>query len=194
LSIYRPIIYGNTATVLTPRERDALPHPDHTHRWTVAVRSAASEPDSDEVGGADDLSYFIKRVTFKLHDTYANPSRNVDKPPFEVSETGWGEFEITIRITFITESGEKAMTLYHHLKLHPWTASGDPEIPPLDVAMKLGPVHSWQYDEIVFNDPYQNFLNLLTAHPPTPLPKAKRRGVPEFNTLMEKEEADRLEE
>ena len=103
------------------------------------------------------------------------------------------------------------MTLYHHLKLHPWTASGDPEIPPLDVAMKLGPVHSWQYDEIVFNDPYQNFLNLLTAHPPTPLPKAKRRpvpfhlanpgsleaskgGVPEFNTLMEKEEADRLEE
>lgn len=103
------------------------------------------------------------------------------------------------------------MTLYHHLKLHPWTASGDPEIPPLDVAMKLGPVHSWQYDEIVFNDPYQNFLNLLTTHPPTPLPKAKRRpvpfhlanpgsleaskgGVPEFNTLMEKEEADRLEE
>jgi len=211
LSIHRPIIYGNTATVLTPKERESLSSPDHTHRWTVAVRSAASEPDSDIVGGADDLSYFIKRVAFKLHDTYPNPSRNVDKHPFEVSETGWGEFEIQIRITFMSESGEKAITLYHHLKLHPWTATGEPEIPPLDVAVKLGPVHSWQYDEIVFNDPYQNFLSILTTHPPTPLPKSKRKpvpfhlanpgsleaskgGVPEFTTLMEKEETERIEE
>ena len=77
LSIFRPIIYGNTATVLTTKEREDLASPDHTHRWTVAVRSAASLPDSDEVGGADDLSYFIKRVTFKLHETYPTPSRSV---------------------------------------------------------------------------------------------------------------------
>lgn len=32
------------------------------------------------------------------------------------------------------------------------------------------PVQAWQYDEIVFNDPYENFLNILTAHPPTPFP------------------------
>ena len=73
------------------------------------------------------------------------------------------------------------------------------------------PVHSWQYDEIVFSDPYQNFLNLLTQHPPTPLPKAKTKpvpfhlsnpgsleaskgGLPEFTVVMEKEEGDRLEE
>ncbi|KAF4619139.1 hypothetical protein D9613_004930 [Agrocybe pediades] len=210
-TVFRPIIYGNTAVVLTPKERELLASPDHTHRWTVAVRSAASAPDSDQVGGADDLSYFIKRVTFKLHDTYPNPSRNIDKAPFELTETGWGEFEIQIRITFVPESGEKAITLYHHLKLHPWTASGEPEIPPLDVAMKLGPVHSWQYDEVVFNDPYHNFLNLMNEHPPTPLPKTKKKpipfhlanpgsleaskgGVPEFNTLMIKEECDRLED
>lgn len=109
------------------------------------------------------------------------------------------------------DSGEKAVTFYHHLKLHPWTAVGtEPEIPPLETAIKLGPVHSWQYDEIVFNDPFQTFLNTLTAHPPTPLPKQRRRpipfhianpasleaskgGLPEFNQLMEKEESDRLE-
>ncbi|CCL98248.1 uncharacterized protein FIBRA_00242 [Fibroporia radiculosa] len=212
LSIHRPIIYGNTAVVLTQKERESLASPDHTHRWVVAVRSAASAPDSQIVGGADDLSYFIKRVTFKLHDTYTNPTRNVDKPPFEVSETGWGEFEIQIRITFVPESGEKAILIYHHLKLHPWTAigSGEPEIPPLEAAMKLGPVHSWQYDEVVFNDPFQSFLSILTAHPPTPLPKHKRRpvpfhtanpgsleeskgGVPEFTLQMEKEEAERLD-
>ncbi|KAI0092139.1 yeats family protein [Irpex rosettiformis] len=213
VSIYRPIIYGNTAVVLTPKEREVLPTPDHTHRWTVAVRSAASAPDSENVGGADDLSYFIKRVTFKLHDTYANPNRNVDKAPFEVSETGWGEFEVQIRINFVAESGEKAITFYHHLKLHPWTQiiNGEPEQPPpLEIAAKIGPVHSWQYDEVVFNDPFQTFLNILTAHPPTPLPKAKRRpipyhtsnpasleaskgGTPEFTHEMEKEEAERLE-
>lgn len=122
----------------------------------------------------------------------------------------WGEFEIQIKITFVAESGEKAITFYHHLKLHPWTLTGDPEIPPLEQAIALGPVHSWQYDEIVFTDPYQSFLNILVAHPPTPLPKTKRRpvpfhtanpgaleaskgGVPEFTVAMEKEEAERLE-
>lgn len=107
LSIYRPIIYGNTAVVLTPEERETHPSREHTHRWTVAVRSAASAEESDIVGGADDLAYFIRRVTFKLHETYPNPSRSklrhlrsfdaahfttfadVDKPPFEVTETGY---------------------------------------------------------------------------------------------------------
>lgn len=62
--------------MLSQKEREALPTPDHTHRWTVGVRSAASASDSEIVGGADDLSYFIKRVTFKLHDTYTNPNRS----------------------------------------------------------------------------------------------------------------------
>jgi YEATS domain-containing protein 4 len=74
--VHRPIIYGNTAIVLTPEEKESLAFPDHTHRWTVAVRSATSAADSDIVGGADDLSYFIKRVAFKLHDTYPNPTRS----------------------------------------------------------------------------------------------------------------------
>jgi len=210
VTVHRPIVYGNTATVLTTKDKAIA---EHTHRWTVAVRSAASEPDSDIVGGADDLSYLIKRVSFKLHDTYPNQTRNIDKPPFEVTETGWGEFEIQIRIAFIPESGEKPITLYHHLKLHPWTLSGDPEIPAFDVAVKLGPVHSWQYDEIIFYDPFQSFLSILTANPPTPLPRSRRRpvpfhmanateesleaaqgGVPEFTSQMEKEESERLEE
>jgi YEATS domain-containing protein 4 len=122
----------------------------------------------------------------------------------------WGEFEIQIRITFIAESGEKAITFYHHLKLHPWNATGDAEVPPIEVARKMGPVHSWQYDEIVFNDPFQAFLTILTNHPPTPLPKSKRRpvpfhsanpdsleasrgGVPEFTSIMAEEEAERIE-
>jgi YEATS domain-containing protein 4 len=134
---------------------------------------------------------------------------DVDNHPFEVSETGWGEFEIQIKIIFVQDSGEKAITFYHHLKLHPWNLTGEPEIPPYEEALKAGPVHSWQYDEIVFNDPYNTFLNTLKEHPPTPLPKvrtkpvpfhtsnpasleASKGGVPEFTKLMEDDEGARL--
>ncbi|TCD67267.1 NuA4 histone H4 acetyltransferase complex and the SWR1 complex subunit [Steccherinum ochraceum] len=217
VTIHRPIIYGNVAVVLAPEEKALLPPnlSDHTHRWTVAVRSAASPPDSNTVGGADDLSYFLKRVTFKLHETYPNPSRSIDKPPFEVTETGWGEFEVQIRLNFVTESGEKGITCYHHIKLHPWTLNPEEALNPnLELAAKLGPVHSWQYDEVVFNDPFQNFLNILVSHAPTALPKTKRKpvpfhvttltqeaievakgaGAPEFTQEMEKEEGERIEQ
>ncbi len=66
-----------------------------THKWTVFITSATSPPPkrkihgkgkgrADEVepedinylpGGADDLSWLIKRVTFKLHETYHQPNR-----------------------------------------------------------------------------------------------------------------------
>lgn len=106
IAVSRPILIGSTATLLTPAEKLSVP-PDHTHKWTIAVRSAASLPlpplptaeereaatasasstigtrmrDSEldvhrAVGGRDDLSYFIKRVQFRLHDTYAQPTRS----------------------------------------------------------------------------------------------------------------------
>lgn len=79
IQVYRPIIYGNMARMLTPEEKHRAP-PEHTHQWTVALRSAASYPtngeaEGDIVGGKDDLSHFIKRVTFKLHESFPNPSR-----------------------------------------------------------------------------------------------------------------------
>ena len=54
-----------------------------THRWSIFLTSATSPPpkageaeDMDYVpGGADDLTYMLKKVTFRLHETYPNPSR-----------------------------------------------------------------------------------------------------------------------
>ncbi|TKY84996.1 hypothetical protein EX895_006076 [Sporisorium graminicola] len=324
LAIHRPILYGSTSTPLTPAEKLAAP-PDHTHKWTVAVRSAASLPlpslsaisgapngstfeqgseigavnaaggtttpstiaaaaagssatistrgrDQEHdyhkmVGNKDDISHFIKRVQFKLHDTYASPTRNVDKFPFHVTETGWGEFEIQIKIFFVPEANEKPLTLFHHLKLHPWlqsVAAVEAEAPATSIPAPLPPsdapapsdtphapggngeqggeastsadttkqemetvsmevddstttaqaeavtstdvsadplsaaknpssssssaaaaaaapaeppkpalppvVHSWQYDEIVFPEPMESFYDILSTHPPTPLP------------------------
>jgi YEATS domain-containing protein 4 len=119
---------------------------------------------------------------------------------------------VQIRVTFVPESGEKPFTLYHHLKLHPWGLSpaDNTDGPPPEGAA-TAPVHAWQYDEFVFSDPFQNYLNILIKHPPTSLPKTKRRpvpfstiyaktlsetgqGTPEFNQLMITQEAERLEE
>jgi hypothetical protein len=52
----------------------------------------------------EDLSYFIRKVVFQLHPSFTNPVRVVDHPPFEVTETGWGEFEVAIRIYFQDQS------------------------------------------------------------------------------------------
>ena len=60
-----------------------LTHHTDTHKWTIFLTSAASPPPKEGElenidylpGGADDLSYMIKRVTFKLHETYTPSSR-----------------------------------------------------------------------------------------------------------------------
>ncbi|GAA94600.1 uncharacterized protein L969DRAFT_94614 [Mixia osmundae IAM 14324] len=239
ISIHRPVIYGNTAVLLKPGE----PAPTgHTHRWTVGLRSAASPlpastsssrgqgPSSGQaIGGCDDLSYFIKKVTFKLHDTYANPTRSIDRPPFEVTETGWGQFEVLIKVYFVPESSEKPLSLYHEIRLHPWTAvpslTADEATPnastywrdglalvklPGDSGKEavLSPIHSWQYDEIVFQDPTEALYNIMTETAPTPLPKTSRlppsmeQGLPlgvggnigELTLDTEAKEAAKLEE
>lgn len=38
------------------------------------------------------------QVTFELHETFTNPRRTIDVQPFEVTEHGWGEFEIGITV------------------------------------------------------------------------------------------------
>lgn len=86
-----------------------------------------------------------------------------------MTETGWGEFEVQIKIFFVPESGEKPLTVLHHLKLHAWPAPGQTELP--SVPPPPAPVvHSWQYDEIVFPEPLEAFYDILMANPPTPLP------------------------
>jgi YEATS domain-containing protein 4 len=78
---------------------------------------------------------------------------------FEVQETGWGEFEITIKLYYTPDSLEKPQTLYHHLRLHPY-GNTDAE----KEAMRLAPsIDSWVYEEQLFNEPYEGFYDILTS-------------------------------
>jgi len=63
-----------------------------THTWTVYLRSPLNQ----------NLGQIIKKVTFNLHDSFANPNRDVKSPPFELSENGWGEFDILIEVRSVT--------------------------------------------------------------------------------------------
>lgn len=142
-----------------------------------------------------------------------------------MTETGWGEFEIIIKIFFVAEAAEKAITFSHHLKLHPWpmdvvalippaahveppaaTEPGEEPVAPEPPALILSPVHSWQYEEIVFSEPTETFYSLLYSRPPTALPPINRHpealtlalgaggNFGEFSVDMEKQEGNRLEE
>jgi YEATS domain-containing protein 4 len=87
---------------------------------------------------------------------------------FEVHETGWGEFEITIKIYYVSESQEKPQTLYHHLRLHPYGATEAEK-----EAMRVkGEVIAWVYEEQLFNEPYETFYDIMTS----PMERGKGGG------------------
>ena len=73
-TIAMPIIFGNSAFYLGKKA-----HETATHRWTLFVRSPNGE----------DLSSFISKVAFSLHESFAEPVRVIEKAPFEVTELGW---------------------------------------------------------------------------------------------------------
>ncbi|KAG9339939.1 hypothetical protein JZ751_022254 [Albula glossodonta] len=138
VTIVKPIVFGNVARYFgKKREEDG-----HTHQWTVYVKPYRNE----------DMSAYVKKIQFKLHESYGNPLRVVTKPPYEITETGWGEFEIVIKIFFI-DPNERSVTLYHLLKLFQSDSS----------AMPKKTVVSEFYDEMIFQDPTAMMQQLLTT-------------------------------
>lgn len=125
---------------------------DHTHQWTIFVKGIDGE----------DISYWLKKVQFKLHETYTNNLRGVESPPFEVTETGWGEFEVQIKLYFVPEANEKPATLWHNLKLHPYGPDAEAQRERKD------DIVSQSYEEVVFNEPFEPFYDILTSGPPPP--------------------------
>uniref|UniRef100_A0A915L9Y4 D-lactate dehydratase n=1 Tax=Romanomermis culicivorax TaxID=13658 RepID=A0A915L9Y4_ROMCU len=138
-NIVKSIIYGNTARYFSKkREED-----NHTHSWTLYVKPYLNE----------DMSKYVRKIVFKLHDSYANPTRIITEPPYEVKETGWGEFEAIIKIFFV-DLAERHVTIYHPLKLF--------NMDPLIISGKKLFVNEF-YDEIIFQEPTLVMHNALTA-------------------------------
>ena len=96
------------------------------------------------------------------------PRAEVRAPPFQVSETGWGEFNVEVEI-FLKDPAAAPIRLTLPLKLH--GAEGVSAAAPTAAQMEK-PVVSEAYDEIVFNklpeDPAARAELLAgpVAHPP----------------------------
>ncbi|KMT09541.1 hypothetical protein BVRB_6g130030 [Beta vulgaris subsp. vulgaris] len=143
-----PIVYGTIAFWLGRKATES-----QSHKWTVYVRGATNE----------DLSGVIKRVVFQLHPSFENPVRYVDSPPFELSECGWGEFEIAISLHFHSDACDRKLDLFHHLKLYPLEQSG-PQSTKKPVVVE-------SYDEVVFPDPSERFLARIQNYPAVIVPR-----------------------
>jgi YEATS domain-containing protein 4 len=164
-------VYGSEAQPFDPENRPANAPPDHTHQWRVFVKGVNDE----------DISYWLKKVQFKLHETYAQAVRTIEQPPFEVTETGWGEFEIQIKLYFVPESTEKPQTLWHSLKLHPYGADIEGK------RERKEKVISQNYEEVIFNEPVEQFYDILTGGPSTSQQPSK--GKSGKNTKQQQQQA-----
>ena len=60
-SMVKPIVFGSLAYNLTKKKESE----NHTHAWSVYVKPFHNE----------DMSGYVKKVQFKLHDTYKTPIR-----------------------------------------------------------------------------------------------------------------------
>lgn len=140
-TVVKPIIYGSVAHYLGHENEDG-----HTHQWTVYLKSAENE----------DMSKYVQLVQFRLHNTYPDRIRNIIIPPYSLTETGYGEFKIAMRVYFF-DPNENYVTLYHDIKL--FKDDYDSVSDLSDV-----PVTSEYYDEMIFQNPTVPMFELLT-HP-----------------------------
>ncbi|CAG9937726.1 unnamed protein product [Clonostachys rosea f. rosea IK726] len=181
--VRRPFIVGSTALPFSETNPRPAGVPDnHTHSWQVFVKGVEDT----------DITYWLRRVQFKLHESIPNYVRMVDGEPgkpFIVNETGWGEFDIAIKLYYVNDSGEKPQTLYHYLRLHPY---GRTEEEKQAMIMENGEIRSWSYEEQLFNEPFDVFYRILTSGARTAMiPNSNRPGQP-FSRETEAAEVKKL--
>lgn len=142
-NLSRLIVYGTASIRLSETRADA------THKWKAYVRGY----------GNGDISHFIRSVTFKIHETFPNPTRSVDTSPFEIEEMGWGEFTIQGKLYFV-DVHEKPLYFLIGLKLHReiyTTAIGDVEYPS-------GWVINERMDSVIFHTPTSVMYKLVSSN------------------------------
>ena len=149
-----PICYGTCAYWLGKKADEY-----HSHKWTVYLRGAEHE----------DLSHCIEKVVFNLHPSFKEPVRVVEKPPYEVTETGWGEFEIGVTVHFASDAGEKPLELSAPLKLY----LEDTEKGKAESKAAKKPVVKEKYEEIVFHEPREEFAKRIEGHKPKKAPETE---------------------
>ncbi|CAP36923.2 Protein CBG19797 [Caenorhabditis briggsae] len=100
------VIVGHSFTLLPPGRDD-----QHTHRWTIFVKPA--NKDYDDFPDTK----LIQKVKFDIHKTFAQPTRWVHKPPFQITETGFASFSAVVTI-HLNIPNEKPRAIPYELTLY----------------------------------------------------------------------------
>lgn len=142
-TVVKPVVYGSIAFFLGSKATDTA-----THKWSIYLRGLEDE----------DMSYFIKRVVFTLHPSCEIPEVICDKPPFVVTQTGWGEFDVKISI-FFQDSAKTMVDIIHPLRLYPPGSSSSHS------SLLKKPVVYEFYDELLFTEPMSDWYDILNNVP-----------------------------
>ncbi|XP_059610252.1 protein AF-9 [Phlebotomus argentipes] len=87
----------------------AKPTPEgFTHDWELFVRGCDSH----------DISHFIDKVVFNLHESFPKPKRVVKEPPYSVKESGYAGFVLAIDIYVKNREDPKKISFSYDLDLN----------------------------------------------------------------------------
>ncbi|CAK8990987.1 Transcription initiation factor TFIID subunit 14b (GAS 41-like protein) (Protein AF-9 homolog a) (TBP-associated factor 14b) (AtTAF14b) [Durusdinium trenchii] len=142
-ALVAPLVYGSIAFFLGKKATD-----QKTHKWSIFVRGLEDE----------DMSYFIKKVVFTLHPSCEIPVVVCEQPPYAVTQTGWGEFDVRISI-HMRDEAESVVDINHFLQLYHLGLSSKN-----NATILKKPVVVERYEELVFHQPSEAFANLLLSY------------------------------
>ena len=95
---------------------------------------------------------YISKVEFVLDESFPEPLITLTKPPFEIYQSGWGQFIIGIRIHFHEPSVNKFVELGKELVLYDEFS-----------ASAKRPIIREDYNELMFVEPSPHMLSLLNS-------------------------------
>ncbi|KAL7271203.1 transcription factor TFIIF complex subunit Tfg3 [Rhizina undulata] len=113
--------------------------------------------------GEDLPANIFDKVTYKLHPTFANPTRVLKKPPFLLQEQGWGEFDMEIVLHAVDKGGDH--NIRHDLNFQ---------------KSKYEAIHT-----VTFNNPRPNLARLLALS--GPVPGVEAGAAPEENGVTKRD-------
>jgi YEATS domain-containing protein 4 len=100
LVIEKQVVVGHLARRLAKQTEQK------THHWELFLYSPTGE----------DMTKWVEKVVFKLHESFTPPSRTLAKEPYRVAEDGWGEFDAAVEIF---PKCSFSVTLIHFLSFPP---------------------------------------------------------------------------
>jgi len=108
----------------------------YTHDWVVFVRGT----------DGSNISHFVEKVVFHLHESFPKPKRVIKLPPYKVEESGYGSFLLNIEIYFRNKEEPKKVKFDYDLYLQ---LVGNP------------PVTNVRVEVLTFTDPVEDFKKKL---------------------------------